>query len=423
MNILIRQARVISPGSSHHGKIMDLLVEGGDIVAIRKSLPARGNPKIIEGKGLHVSAGWVDMQAVGCDPGFEHKEDLDTLVRCAASGGFTAVCVHSYTQPPLHNKSQIEYVLNKTQNKLVDIFPFGTITMDAKGRDMAEMYDMKQSGAMGFSDYKNAISDAGVVLRALQYSANIGSFIVTHCNDLAISHGGQMNEGEVSASLGLRGMPALAEELMVQRNISILEYAGGRLHIPTISTRGSVELVKKARSAGLNVTCGVAAANLFLDDTAMKDFDTGYKVDPPLRSRRDVQALRNGVENGTIDVIVSDHLPQDTESKELEFDLADFGMINLQTAFSCALEGLKDDGIEGIVRSFTDNPRRILGLDPVTPEEGATANLTIFSTAQATVLTEKNNISKSRNSPFLNTELRGKVLGVIKGSRSFFNQA
>jgi dihydroorotase len=421
MNILIRQARVISAGSPHNNKMVDILVEGGAITAIKKNIQARGNPKIIEGNGLHVSSGWVDMQAVSCDPGFEYKEDLDTLVRCAASGGFTTVCIHNFNQPALHNKSQIEYVLNKTQNRVVDILPFGTITVEGKGKDMAEMYDMKQSGAAGFSDYKNPIKDAGLVLRALQYSDNIGSFIVTHCNEESVSAGGQMNEGEVSTSLGLKGMPGLAEELMIQRNLSILEYAGGRLHIPTVSTRGGIEMIRKAKNAGLNVTCGVAAANLYLDDSSLDSFDTDFKLDPPLRTKKDIQALRNAVESGVIDVIVSDHQPQDTESKELEFDHADFGMISLQTAFCCALQGLKENNIESIIRAFTDNPRKILGLEKIFVEEGSPANLTVFSVEDQTILTEKNNASKSRNSPFMNVPLKGAVLGIVKGSRNFFN--
>jgi dihydroorotase len=421
MNILIRQAKVISPGSTFHNRTVDLLIEAGVITEIKKSISAGGNLKVIEAEDLCVSPGWVDMQAVSCDPGFEHKENLNTLVRCAASGGFTAVCVHNYNQPPLHNKSQIEYILNKTQNKVVDVLPVGTITVDGKGKDMAEMYDMKLSGAIAFSDYKHAIRDAGMVVRALQYATNIDSLLITHCNEESISHSGQMNEGETAVTLGLKGIPALAESLMIQRNLSILEYTGGKLHIPTVSARESIEMIKKAKTAGLNVTCGVAAANLFLDDTVLEEFDTNYKLDPPLRVKKDVQALRHAVENGTIDVIVSDHLPQDVESKELEFDHADFGMINLQTAFSCALEGLKEKAIESIVTAFTENPRAILGLAPAVIAEGGDANLTLFSLSGKTLLTEKTNYSKSRNSPFLNKPLAGKVVGIVNGARSFFN--
>jgi dihydroorotase len=376
---------------------------------------------VIEAAGLCVSSGWLDMQVVSCDPGFEHKEDLDSMIRCAAAGGFTAVCVHSYNQPALHNKAQIEYLINKTKNKVVDVLPLGTITVDGNGKELAEMYDMKTSGAIAFSDYKHPIKDAGMVMRALQYSSNIDSLIVTHCADESMAGGWQMNEGETSTILGLKGIPALAEELMVQRNIAILEYNGGRLHIPTISCKGSIELIKKAKSAGLNISCGVSAAHLYMDDSVLKDFDTNYKLNPPLRAKKDVQALRNAVENGVIDVIVSDHLPQDIESKELEFDHADFGMINLQTAFSCALEGLKEKNIHALVNALTVNPRRILGLEQTDIAEGKEANLTLFSLSEETMLTEKNNHSRSNNSPFFNKALNGRVVGVINGSKSFFN--
>jgi dihydroorotase len=421
MNILIKDATIISEGSALNNKVMDILIEGGVITEIRKNITAKGNVKVVEQKGLYVSAGWIDMQAVSCDPGYEHKENLDTLIKCASAGGFTAVCIHSYNQPALHTKSQIEYLLNKTRNKIVDVLPFGTITVDAKGKDLAEMYDMKMSGAIAFSDHKHPIKDAGTVMRALQYSENIDSFIITHCNDESISLGGQMNEGETATTLGLKGMPALAEELMVQRNLAVLEYTGGRIHIPTVSTKGSVDLIKKAKANGLKVTCGVAAVNLFLDDSVLKEFDTNYKLDPPLRTKRDVQALRNAVESGVIDVIVSDHFPQDVESKELEFDHADMGMINLQTAFHCALEGLKEKSIENLVRSFTSNPRRILGVDQVEIKEGEDANLTLFTLDDETVLSERSNHSRSRNSPFFDQKLNGKVVGILNGTKSFFN--
>ncbi|MEO6301945.1 MAG: dihydroorotase [Bacteroidia bacterium] len=421
MNILIKQARILAQNSPFNDKTVDILIEGGVIVEIKKSITPKGTVKTIEGNELLVSNGWVDMQAVSCDPGFEHKETLETVIKGAAAGGFTSVCVHNYNNPALHNKSQIEYIINKTENKLVNILPFGTITVEGKGKDLAEMYDMKKSGAVGFSDYKHAIKDAGMIMRALQYAENIKSFIVTHCDDESISNGGQINEGEVSTTLGLKGIPVLAEELNLQRNLAILEYTGGKLHIPTVSTRGSVELLKRAKANGLNVTCGVAAVNLFLDDTSLTEFDTNYKVNPPLRAKKDVLALRNGITSGVIDVIVSDHLPQDVESKDLEFDLADFGMINLQTAFSCALEALKDKNIELIAKSMSDNAYGILGLKKPIIAEGNAANLTIFSTKDTTTLTEKSNFSKSRNSPFFGKTLAGKVIGMVNGSKSFFN--
>lgn len=421
MNILIKQAKVYDESSAFHLKTVDILIEGGLITEIKKSISVKSGYKIIEEQGLAISQGWMDMQVVSCDPGFEHKEDLESLVKSAAAGGYTAVCVHNYNQPALHNKTQIEYILNKTQNKIVDVYPFGTITVNAAGKELAEMYDMKLSGALAFSDYKHPIKDAGMMMRALQYAANINSFISVHCNDESISGSGQMNEGETSTTLGLKGIPALAEELMLQRNIAILEYTGGKMHVATISTKGSVELMKKAKAAGLQITCGVAAVNLMLDDSVLADFDSNYKLNPPLRTKKDVMALRNALENGIIDVVVSDHLPQDTESKELEFDLAEFGMIGLQTSFSCALEGLKEKGLEVLVNSLTVNPRQILGISNNSIAEGIKANLTLFNPNAQSILTAKNNHSRSNNSPFFNKSLVGKVVGVINGTKAAFN--
>ena len=421
MNILIKQAKLISEKNSNNGKIVDILIEAGKITEIKKSITAKGNFKVIEEEGLCVSIGWLDMQTVSCDPGFEHKENVDSLIECAAAGGFTGICIHNYNQPALHGKSQIEYLLNKTKNKVVEVYPVGTVTVDAKGKELAEMHDMKLSGAVAFSDHKHIIKDAGTLMRAIQYATNVGSFIITHCNDESISHGGQMNEGETSVGLGLKGIPAMAEELMVERNLTVLEYTGGKLHFPTITTKGSVDLIKKAKANGLNVTAGVASVNLLLDDSVLKDFDTNYKIDPPLRNKKDVQALRNAVENGNIDVIVSDHFPQDTESKELEFDLAENGIINLQTSFSCALEALKEENIDSIIRAFTSSPRNIMGIEIPKVEEGSDANLTLFTLSGETTLTDKNNLSRSKNSPFLNKALKGKVIGVINGAKSYFN--
>lgn len=421
MNILIKQAKVISSTSNYNGRTVDILIEGGKITDIKKTIVPKGNVKLIEGDDLHVSTGWVDMQVSAGDPGFEHKENLDSLINSAAAGGFTTICLHNNNEPALHTKSQIEYIVNNTKNKLVDVLPFGTITVSGKGKDLAEMYDMKQSGAAAFSDYKHSIKDAGMVMRALQYASNINSLVITHCNDESISHGGQMNEGEVAVTLGLKGSPALAEELMLQRNLSILEYTNGKLHIPTISSKGSVDLIKEAKANGLNVTAGVAAANLYLNENALRDFDTNYKLDPPLRTKKDVQALCNAVASGVIDVVVSDHFPQDVESKELEFDLAEPGMINLQTAFNCALEGLKDKNIEVLVKAFAENPRTVLGIEQPVIEEQQVANLTLFSITGETLVTPQSNKSKSRNTPFTDKVLKGKVVGIINGTKSFFN--
>lgn len=414
MNLLIKQATIVDSNSSHNGKVVDILIEKGVITQIKKSITPEKGVKTIEGDNLHVSAGWLDMQVNFCDPGNEHKETLEKGLKAAAKGGFTGVAVMSGTNPPLHNKAQIDYVVNKAKSNAVDVYPVGTLSYNQEGKDLSEMYDMQLSGAVAFSDYKKPIKDAGLILRALQYSNNINSFIITHCDDKTISHGGLMNEGVTSTRLGLKGMPALAEEIMLQRNIQILEYTGGKMHIPTISTKGSVELIKKAKAKKLNITCGVAAYNLLLDDMELEGFDTNFKVNPPLRTKEDVEALKKGVADGIIDVIVSDHNPQDIESKDLEFDLADNGMVGLESCFGVANAALSSKAsLETVIDTLTKNPRTVLGLKEVSVKEGEEANLTIFNPGKKYVFEKSHIMSSNKNSGFIGKELKGEVIAVI----------
>jgi dihydroorotase len=414
MNLLIKQAIVVDSTSQHNGKVVDILIEKGIITQIKKSITPEKGIKTIDIKGLHVSAGWIDMQVNFCDPGYEHKETLQNGLKAAAKGGFTGVCVMSGTNPPLSNKAQIEYVANRAAQSIVDVFPIGTLSHNKEGKDLSEMYDMQLAGAKAFSDYKKPVKDAGLVLRALQYSANINSFIMTHCDDTTISHGGQMNEGVASTKLGLKGIPALAEEIMLQRNIQILEYTGGKLHIPTISTKGSVELIKKAKAKKLNITCGVAAYNLLLDDSELEGFDTNYKVNPPLRTKEDIDALKKGLADGTIDVIVSDHQPQDIESKDLEFDLADNGMVGLESCFSVAYKALHQKlSIDKIIDSITTKPRAILSLPEVSVKEGTSANLTLFTINNAFLFGKEHLVSSNKNSGIIGKEVMGSAIGII----------
>jgi len=414
MNLLIKQATIVDSTSPHNGRVVDILIEKGVITQIKKSISPEKGIKAVEGDGLHVSAGWLDLQVNFCDPGNEHKETLTNGLRAAAKGGFTAVCVMSGTNPPLHNKAQIDYVVNRSKDSIVEVYPVGTLSYNQEGKDLSEMYDMKLSGAVAFSDYKKSIKDAGLILRGLQYSTNINSFIITHCDDKTISHGGQMNEGVTATRLGLKGMPALAEEIMLQRNIQILEYTGGKMHIPTISTKGSVDLIKKAKAKKLNITCGVAAYNLLLDETALEGFDTNCKVNPPLRTKEDIEALKKGIADGTIDVIVSDHNPQDIESKDLEFDLADSGMIGLESCFGVLNTALNQKlSIDAIVDTLTKNPREILSLPQVSVKEATEANLTIFNPTTKSVFGKNNIVSVSKNSAFIGKELKGEVVGIV----------
>ena len=414
MNLLIKQATVIDSTSPHNGRVVDILIEKGVITQIKKSITPEKGIKTVEADGLHVSAGWLDMQVNFCDPGYEHKETLSNGLKSAAKGGFTSVCLMSGTNPPLHNKAQIEYVANRANGNLVDVLPIGTLSHNQEGKDLSEMYDMQLSGALAFSDYKKTTKDAGLILRALQYSQNINSFIITHCDDKTISHDGLVNEGVTSTKLGLKGIPALAEEIMLQRNIQILEYTGGKMHIPTISTKGSVELIKKAKAKKLNITCGVAACNLLLDDSELEGFDTNYKVNPPLRTKEDIDALKKGLADGTIDVIVSDHNPQDIESKDLEFDHADNGMVGLESCFGVLNAALSSKlSLENIVDALTKNPRAILGIDSVSVKEGVEANLTLFNPTKKYVFEKSHIVAANKNSGIIGKELKGEVIGVV----------
>jgi dihydroorotase len=420
MSILIKDSLILDESSPFNGKRVDVLVESGKISKIGKSLSAKSVSKIIEGKDLICSQGWFDLQSVFCEPGAEHKETIISGQKAAAAGGFTAVCVHGNSTNPISDKSTVEFVKQKA-DKLVDVYPMGAITTKHDGVEMAEMFDMQNGGALAFSDYKQNLKDSGIIQRTMQYANSINSFIMIHCLDKSLAGNGDMNEGNVSTTLGVKGIPSVAEEIMVEKAISIQNYYGGKLHISGISTAKSVELIKKAKSKNINITASVPAINLILDDTALEGFDTNYKVIPPLRTNKDKEALRKGVESGIIDCIYSDHCPQDTESKDLEFDLAEFGIINLQTFLHCIASSFKQDRIKDIISTFSSNPRNILGIKNNSIKEGELANLTVFSFEESFNYSSKNNYSKSINNPFLNSVLKGKVFGVINGSKSFFN--
>jgi dihydroorotase len=416
--ILIKNAKVIDPNSPHNGKTFDILIENGNIVQINKDIKADKSVKIIEHNNLHLSPGWFDMQANFCDPGYEYKEDLQSGMRAAAQGGFTGVCVMPATNPPLHTKSQIEYVINSCKNNLVDVFPAGCLTQNSDGKEMTEMHDMKQAGAVAFTDFKSSIEDSGLLVRLLQYAQNTNTLIITHCEEESLTAGGQMNEGVTSTHLGLKGMPALAEELVVQRNINLLSYAGGKMHIPTVSSKYSLDCIKQAKNKNLKVSAGVAAHQLLLNDEELEGFDTNLKVTPPLRDKSETEALKRAVVNNVIDVIVSDHCPQDIENKDLEFDHAAFGIIALETTYAAANTALYEKiEYENLIEKLSINPRKILGLPIATIKVGEKANLTFFDPDLKWEFTEKQIASKSKNTPFVGYHFTGKALGVINNNK------
>jgi dihydroorotase len=421
MNILIKSATIIDSNSPHNGKVMDLLIENGIIKLIQLKIRAEKNMKVIEAKNLHLSAGWLDMQVSFCDPGFEHKEDLKSGVNAAIAGGFTGVAVVSSTNPPIHSKGDVQYIKNKTADAIVDVYPIGTVSFRQEGKDISEMYDMQLAGSVAFSDDKKSIGDAGLLMRALLYAQNFGSLIITHCDEKSISHDGKMNEGITSTMLGLKGIPALAEELMVDRNIFLAEYAKAPIHIANVSTRKSVRLIKQAKANGLKISASINAYNIALDDSALAGFDSNYKLNPPLRTKTDIEALREGLADGTIDAITSDHRPQDIESKDLEFDYASNGMIGLESAFGLINTNKGKIKLETIINSITTNPRNILRLEQPKIAEGELANITLFDPEAEWVFEKKNIKSKSANTPFIGTKFKGKVIGIINKKQVHIN--
>lgn len=413
MDILIRSARIIDTGSKFHNQVRDILVSNGKIKKIGAKLVNSTKAKEVKADNLHVSLGWVDLNTYLADPGYEQKETIESGCAAAAFGGFTHICCMPNTQPVVQNKAQVEYVLRKAAAEVVSVHPIGALTQNCEGKDLAEMYDMHTAGAIAFSDGLKPSPNAGLLERALLYTKAFNGLVMTHPEDKSISKNGVMNEGVTSTRMGLPAAPALAEEIAVNRDLYVLEYTGAKLHMLDVSLTKSVELIKAAKKKKLNITASVNAYNLLLDETAVGDYDTNYKVNPHLRSTKDIDALVKGISEGTIDTVTSAHQPHDEECKKLEFDKADFGMIGLETCFAVtntALQGEVDT--DKIVALLANNPRRILGLH-ATIQEGAEADLTLFNPTLKWKFAQKDIRSRSLNTPFVGAEFTGKALGVI----------
>lgn len=420
MIVLIRAAKVVDPNSKHHNKVVDILINKGVITEIGKNLTVPKNAEIIEEKGLHVAPGLFDLHANFRDPGFEWKEDLQTGMLAAAKGGFTGVLSMPSTIPATDTKSQVEYAQKMSSGNVVSVHPAGSITKGLNGKELTEMFDMNKSGALAFTDDKNSIQHAGIMKLALLYTKNFGGIIMNQANDKSISSDGHMNEGVTSTVLGLKGIPSLAEDLMIARDIKLTEYTEGRLHFSCVSTAKSIELIRAAKKKGLNITADAAIHNLVLDETSCEGFDTRYKVNPALRTQKDIKALIKGLKDGTIDAICTDHTPEDIEHKKVEFDNAEFGMIGLQTAFSLACQLEKEIGLEGIIEKMAINPRKLLGLEVPEINTEKAANLCLFNPTTEWTLEEADIVSKSKNTPFIGEVLKGKIVGVVNNGIAHF---
>lgn len=414
MKILIQSAKIIDPNSSAHQKIRNILIENGRIADV--STKTSEADRIIQAEGMLLSPGWFDLGTQSGEPGFEQKEDLESLAQAAMAGGFTELAVLPNTQPVVQTKADVNYFLRGNAGRLVQMHVLAAVTRNTKGEDFTEMMDLHHAGAIGFTDGLKTIWNTDIFLKTLQYLQAFNGLLVDHPEDIWLNLYGQMNESPVSARLGLKGMPALAEEIALSRNLKLLGYAGGRLHISRISTARAVSLLRTARKK-LAVTCDVAAYQPLLDDSLLESFDTNYKVNPPLRLKRDNDALIRGLQDGTIDVICSGHVPQDEESKMVEFDHAEPGIISLQTTGSNLSELSSVIPWDVLIEKIAINPRKVLGLQQPVIEEGEKANLTLFDPGAVWTLDETTNKSKSKNSPWWGKTLKGKTIAVFNNGR------
>lgn len=413
MNVLIKTATIIDSASPFHNQVCDVLIEKGKISKIASSIDNTNNYKTINLDNLHLSQGWFDSSICFGEPGFEDRETIENGLKTAAKSGFTSIALQANTNPIIDTNANIAFVLSKAQNHAVKLLPIGALTKNSDSVDLAELFDMKNAGAVAFSDYKKPITNPNLLKIALQYASNFDGLVCSFPLETRISGKGIVNEELTSTSLGLKGSPNLAEAMQVARDLFLLEYAGGKLHIPTISTAKSVALIREAKQKKLDVTCSVAIHNLCLTDAVLEEFDTNYKVNPPLRIQKDIEALIEGLKDGTIDMVTSDHNPMTIEDKKVEFDHASFGTIGLESAFG-ALNTLFTT--KKTIQLLTKGKTRF-GQSNTSIEEGQMANLTLFNPDIKYAFAETDIVSKSKNSAFLGLELKGKAYGIIANNK------
>ncbi len=414
MSTLLKSATIIDAHSQFNNQKKDILISNGVIEKIENSITIKPEYTVVELENLHISNGWFDASVSFGEPGFEERETINNGLYTAAKSGFTAVAVNSNTLPVIDNKSAVEFLINKSFGNATKLFPIASLTQKSEGKEMAELYDMQQSGAIAFGDYNKPLQNDNLMKVALLYTQNFDGLVISFPKNKLIAGEGLVNEGKNSTKLGLKGIPALAEHLQVARDLFLLEYTGGKLHIPTISTKKSVELIREAKKKGLKVSCSVTPHHLTLTDDELHGFDSNTKVTPPLRTQEDCDALIEAVKDGTIDIITSDHNPIDIENKKVEYNAAKNGTIGLESFFGALNNTIN---FTDIIEAFTTKPRTLFGLEISKIAIGEKADLTLFNPEDKYTFSKKNILSTSKNAIFLGKELKGKTYGIFANNQ------
>ena len=408
MNLIIREATIIDSNSPFNNQKVDVKINAGTIEKIGSEISNENGFDEIKLENLHLSQGWFDSSVSLGEPGYEDRETIANGLNVAAKSGFTSVALQPNSFPIIDNQSQINFVKNKAKGAATELFPIGAFTKESEGKDMAELFDMKNAGAIAFGDYNKNIDNANLLKIGLQYVQDFDGLIIAYSQETSIKGNGVVNEGVVSTRLGLKGIPNLSEELQISRNLFLLEYTGGKMHIPTISTAKSVELIKNAKAKGLHVTCSASVHHLVLTDEKLEGFDTRFKVSPPLRTEEDRKALIAGINDNTIDMITSDHNPIDIEHKKMEFEGAKNGTVGLESTFGALMTVLT---LEKIIEKLTTSKNHF-GIKNMSIIEGEKASITLFNPNGKWTFEKDNILSKSKNSAFIGTEMNGKVYGI-----------
>ena len=417
MSLLLNSVTVSDTTSKYFNSKVNILIDSrGYIKKISKNKISDKVKKVVDLEGLYISESWFDFNANFCDPGYEYKENLKSGVHVAINSGFLDVLITPNTNPIIQTKADVSYIQEKSLNNFCKIHPSAAISKNFNGKDLNDIIDLHNSGVKAFTNSYSCKESSEMIMNSLLYLNQIDTLLLTKPKDRSFSDG-VVNNGYYSNTVGLKGIPRISESIAVERDLSILEYVGGKIHFSGISTKESVSIIRDAKTKKLNVTCDVPIHNLILDDSNVVSFDPNYKVDPPLRTKDDIDALIEGINDGTVDIIASHHEPQDIDTKKCEFEKANFGVISLQTFFSNIVQLSRKIPLENLIKTFSTNPKKILGVETYSVVEGSKASFTVFDPDGSWDYNENSNLSKSINSPWLNWSLKGKVKAVIKDNR------